>query len=188
VDNISGTNLALFFGGTSTDITQAAGTATVSNNYTITPDTYIMLGANPNNPTGDVAVSNPTVTLGGTTAVDTSLYNYDVNTGLLYVQPTATAETVWNIGYQLGAAQLNQVIETGVSIYGQLLFVANNPRGPQRDFFFPFIKITSEGTLPLKGDTWMTLSFAWEAMNLNAGTRRCYVRARPASLVLPNGP
>jgi hypothetical protein len=80
------------------------------------------------------------------------------------------------------------VVETGTSIYGQLLFVANNPRGPQRDYFFPFVKITSEGTMPLKGDTWMTLTFAWEAMNLNQSTKRVYVRARPASLVIPDGP
>jgi hypothetical protein len=42
--------------------------------------------------------------------------------------------------------------------------------------------------MPLKGDTWMTLGFTWEALQLNPQTRRVYVRERPVSIIDPNGP
>jgi hypothetical protein len=188
-DNITGNNMALFFGGTFVPITQVVGTTPLTEVIEVVGDTYYQIGVTPDMPQGLRGTGVITITSGGGTPTDVpndgTMYNFDERTGLLYVMPAFGIDPVaWNLSYELAAdTTQSTVTEAGVAIYGAMLFQANNPKGLQRDFFFPFVKISPDAAMPLKGDTWMTFSFAWEALKLNDLTDRCYITSRSSGPV-----
>lgn len=181
-DNISADNLALWFAGVSSPFTQAAA-ASLSETITLYPDTYFQLGVTPNTPSGLRNITGLTVTVGGTALPnDGTAYEFDPTTGLLHILPGVASVTAagaaGTIAYSLAAGQQGIVIEQGQTVFGALKFISANPKGVQRDYFWPYCKITPDSEIALKGDTWQTMGFGYEALQLDSGTRRVYVNSR----------
>lgn len=184
-DNINGANLALFFGGVATQITQAAsGGTALTETVSVLPDHFYQLGVTPSDPDGARNVNTFTATIGGSTPlVDGTDYVLDASAGLVHILPSTAVASGGSVafGYKLVAAAQEQVVEQGSAIYGQLKFVSNNPKGDQRDYFFPYVKLSASGDFALKGDTWQQVEFNFDALKLNDVTQRIYITKRPLS-------
>lgn len=57
-----------------------------------------------------------------------------------------------------------------LQIEGALRYIADNPEGDDRDFFIPRVKLSPTGDLPLKGDTWLSVTMTFEVLTL--GTKK----------------
>ncbi len=66
--------------------------------------------------------------------------------------------------YDTTVASYDRVISGGTAIEGTLRFIADNPTGDNIDYFFPWVKITPNGDMALKGDTWQVLPFNVEVL------------------------
>lgn len=180
-DNITGSNLALFFGGVALPAVQAAtGGAALTEVIAAKPDLFYQPGVTAADPDGLRNLTDVTVTLGGTALVLGTDYDVDPSSGLVHILPSATVGAGGDVtlSYKLAAATQELVVERGTAIYGQLKFVSNNPKGQQRDYFFPYVKLTAGGDFALKGDTWQQMEFSYEALRLNDATQRVYISRR----------
>lgn len=186
-DNIDAANLAMLFlaDGVNT-VTQASATAAT---YTFTAAArgmWIQVGESATLPTGVRNISNVSVRSGaGFTTVVTATGNYEVDeaTGRIYILPNAPAFATAmdiQITYDCAAVTREQVISKSTSIYVALHYVADNPRGTNRDVKMPLVKLAPNGDYALKGDEWQTMSFSMEILK-KGSLEAIYVDGRPAA-------
>ena len=181
-DNISSENIALYFLGNSKGVTQTASTALVET-CKVKPGLFYQLGTSPSLPAGLRNIKNVVIKKGAGFAVTvaTSDYQVDEDLGRVYILPTAvgiTAETEVQITYDTDASTREQIISSSNSIYGAIRFVSNNPKGVNRDYYFPYVKLSPDGDYNLKGDEWMTIGFTMEILK-KGSLESVYVDTRP---------
>jgi hypothetical protein len=184
-DNINSDNLAAWFGGTKTIITQAATSGSaLSETINVLPDHYYQLGVTAGIPEGlramDPTGANFTVTLGSAPLVANTDYSVDVTTGFLYIYPSTSVGSggAVTVTYKLIADTQEVVIEQGTTIFGALKFLSANPKGTQRDYYYPKVILRPDADFALKGDTWQSVGFAYEALRIDDQTRRAFVTTR----------
>jgi hypothetical protein len=169
-DNISMDNVALLFtaAGTGT-VTQSSATA-VENVMTVKRGRFYQLGVSPSNPTGVRGVSSVVVSKGaGFTTVVAASGNYEVDEALgrVYILPGSADipdDTEIEIVFNQAANTRQQVISASQSIYGELHWVSDNPKGAQRDVLMPLVKLSPNGDYPLVGDEWQSMGFSYEIL------------------------
>lgn len=77
------------------------------------------------------------------------------------------------------AAHLEEVvIAKGDSIEGELIFLANNAAGDNRDYYWPYVRLTPNGDFALKGDDWQAITFDFEILKRDDRTERQYITKR----------
>lgn len=103
------------------------------------------------------------------------------DTGRFYVNTDADdvvdGQTV-TATYGISARLEEIVIAKGETIEGELTFLANNAAGANKDYHWPYVKLTPDGDLPLKGDDWQTMTFSVEILKRDAVTERQYITGR----------
>ncbi len=134
------------------------------------------LGVTADTPQGVQATGG--ITIDG---VDEASYVIENETGRIYIN--ADADDVgdgvaYEISYGVAAGVDDIVIAKGELVEGEMLFLANNAAGENKDYFWPYVKLTPDGDLPLKGDDWQTMTFNIEVLKRDAVTERQYIRAR----------
>lgn len=83
-----------------------------------------------------------------------------------------------DVTYDIVANTRAVVVDEGAEVEGALRFVADNPKGSDKDYYWPRVKLTPSGDYALKGDTWQTMTFNFDV--LKKGTmKRVYVREVP---------
>lgn len=185
-DNISAENLALLFtaSGVGT-ITQGSATAV---EYVITGakhGRFYQLGESGTLPTGVREVSNVSVRKGaGFTTVVTAPGNYEVDEelGRIYIVPGSTDipdGTDIEVTFDQAAGTRSQVVSSSQSIYGKLKWVADNPKGANRDMVMPLVKLSPNGDYNLVGDEWQQMSFSYEVLQ-RGSLAGVYIDGRPA--------
>jgi hypothetical protein len=181
-DNINQDNLALWFLGTSETVTQAAATALSDTFAAVKLGRFYQLGASEATPSGARSVTNVVVKKGpapGTAVTPTgNLDLSDLANGRIYVEPDATDIVDGDdliVTYDLDASTRTLTIAKGTQIYGALRFISDNGVGGQRNHYYPYCKLTSNGDYALKGDDWQTASFSLEFLKLNDATDRAYI-------------
>lgn len=183
LDDINTENLALMFLGDAGVVSQTAATALSSDFTDVTPGMRYQLGESATSPTGDRSVTNVVVTKIGTPAT-----TYAAGTDYL-VNPTSGALEVIEGGaiikgtgihvvYDRAAIVMDRVISGTQVIEGALKFRANNPKGKNMDYFFPWVKVTPNGDYALKGDEWQTMSFNIEVLT-RPGYQAVIVTSQP---------
>jgi hypothetical protein len=176
-DNMNLDNLSLWFQGTNSKVTFVGGAPLTDTIVGTLGGTYLQLGVTPAVPQGLRNVSAVSVKVGATTAVLGTDYELDAAKGRIYIIPGSTvipdASTV-TVTYTPGANNNNQVVSSGKQIMGALRFIADNPVGVNKDFYFPYVNLTSNGNLDLIADTWQTGSFSVDVLKLNSSTERVY--------------
>lgn len=195
-DNISAENLALWFLGDQVNLTLADQTGVKEVFTPVSRGRYYQLGATDDTPSGLFNVDNVVIvaadasadivpgtgditTLPGVTPV-TSAGNYDLDlaTGRVYIELDST-EFAGNkqmiVQYDVAAQNRNMVIGKTNQIYGALRYIADNPVGSNKNFYFPKVALRPDGDYALKGDDWGALSFSYEALQLNNITQRLYI-------------
>lgn len=201
-DEINPDNLALFFLGEKSRVTQTQATGRTQVIPLLKKGRFFQLGIDVNNPTGvrditnvqivvadaSVAVSTGTgdiTTIPGVTVLPLpNNIELDLAMGRLYVE--IDAPDVGNnmqavVQYDVNAQSRTMIIGRSTMIYGALRFISDNPVGNQKDYFFPKIALQPDGDYALKGDDWQVMSFTFRALKLNSVTERCYIDVRDSS-------
>ncbi len=173
-DNIDVGNMALLFLGEATTKTQAAGVG-ITEILTLVPGRHYQLGESASNPSGNRVISNVAIGKGvsyGTPVLTANNWQYDAALGLLYIladaADIAAAGVECEIEYDRADVDREQIISGSQSIYGQIKFIAKNPKGTLRDVYCPYVKISPDGDFNLKGDDWQTMSFTFEVLQRGA--------------------
>jgi hypothetical protein len=189
-DNINAENIAMFFGGDLSKLTVASALAVVNPDLTVKRGLSYQLGADDTTPHGTRKITNvliskvtpgalpadpPTVTPLATLAGNVEL---DLERARVYVEidaPNIADGDVLRVTYDQEAYTNEIVIAKGQQVGGALRFLANNPHGKNRDYFWPYAKITSNGDYALKGDSWQEMSFSVEVLKKDSATERAYI-------------
>lgn len=153
-----------------------AGGTDVTENMVITRGRWFQLGQSAETPQGVRHVGS--VTLAG---VSEDSIIVEEETGRFYVNSDA-ADVVDGmtvaVTYGIAARLEEIVIAKGETIEGELLFLANNAAGQNKDYFWPYVKLTPDGDFALKGDDWQSMTFSVEILKRDAVTERQYITAR----------
>ena len=187
-DNISTGNLALYFlsDGAAT-VTQVAATGSTFLVPTAKRGKFYQVGATSSLPAGVRKIASVTVHkgVGFATAVAASgNWEVDEDLGRIYILPTAADipdSTDLQVTYNLTAGTRDQVVSKSTSVYGALRFVADNPKGVNRDYYFPYVKLAPDGDYALKGDDWQSMGFTFEALK-KGNLESLYVDGRHVSV------
>lgn len=199
-DEVNGDNLALFFLGEKSSITQLQETGRKEVLGTLQKARYYQLGTDDMTPTGvrnvdnfQIVVADPgtSISLGtgdittipGATVLAAKNFEIDLEKGRLYIEPDADIApgTPAAVQYDVSAQARDTVIGKANMIYGSLRFVSDNPVGQQKDYFFPKVALQPDGDYALKGDDWQVMSFTFRAMKLNSTKERVYIDIRDAA-------
>ncbi|PZR89733.1 MAG: hypothetical protein DI537_20230 [Stutzerimonas stutzeri] len=80
------------------------------------------------------------------------------------------------VDYQWRSSPQTTVFENNPEpVEGSLRFIATNPVGPRKNYFFPKVAIAPSGEASLKGDEWQQLSFTFESTLINPRLKQMYV-------------
>lgn len=185
-DNISLENLALYFLGDADKLTAASATGVISTISKAKKGRFYQLGATPTLPQGVRMVSNVVVKKGvgfATTVTMAGNYEVDETLGRLYIETTSADipdDTDLQVTFDVAASTSDRVISKTQSIYGAIRFVSDNPKGVNRDYYLPYVKLSPDGDYNLKGDEWQQIGFSMEI--LQKGTLpSIIITSRPAT-------
>lgn len=181
VDDISAENVALWFTGSVATITDAG----LSNQTQAIADAvggrYYQIGTSVN-PAGLRGVTIDSVMAGATPVPVTTGYTLDSALGRIYIVPGGPGDGQdLTVTFDTAASTRTQ-ISTGASaeVEGALRFISDNPEGDQRDFYMPYVRLSSNGDFSLIGDDWQSMGFNVEVLKLNDSTAAIYVDGRAA--------
>lgn len=181
-DNISPENIARWFGGEIDVVTVASATG-VTEDQTVKLGRFVQLGSSPAQPSGTRKIASLVVTKGATVVAAAGNFEADLALARVYIEPDAVAIDEGDeltFTYNQEAITRDTIIGKGGAVAGALRFISANPIGPQRDYFFPYVKLTPNGDYALKGDEWQQIPFSFEVLKLDATTERVYIDGRAA--------
>ncbi len=105
-------------------------------------------------------------------------------TGRILIKPDAEDVVdggTLTVSYGVSSGIEDVVIAKGESIEGELQFIANNAAGSNRDYFWPYVRLTPDGDFSLKGDDWQNMTFNFEILLRDELVERQYITKRAAS-------
>lgn len=189
-DNISADNVALFFLGTKSTVAQAAQSGLSTLFADVNRGRFYQAGVSADNPAGlrnikTVVLKKETTPGSGTYDVTITMsgnYQYDAELGRLYIEaaaPDIANGTDLKLEFATDASSREQVISGSSSIYGALRFVSDNPKGANRDYYFPYVKLAPDGDYALKGDEWQQIGFTFEITKKADNIESAYIDGRP---------
>lgn len=182
-DHISPENVAMFFGGTVGDVIVAPATA-LTENHAAKLGRWVQLGVNTLNPTGVRGITNLVITIAAAPVTQAANVEVDLDLGRVYIEPDAPGiedDDVLTFTYDIVGSTRTQIIGSGSEVRGQLRFISANPVGSQKDYFYPYVKLSANGDFALKGSEWMQIPFSFEVLKLDATTERVYIDVRTAA-------
>lgn len=194
LDSIEAENIAMWFGGDVDRETIVAATAVTDADRTMKRGLWYQIGVSEATPSGTRKVTNvtfSTVTPGVlptdppvVTAIAAgdvpANFEIDLDRARVYVELNAPAidaadGAVIRVKYDQEGVTREIVIAKGQEVRGALRFLSANPIGDQRDYYWPYAKITSNGDYALKGDSWQEMSFNYEVLKKDDNTERAYI-------------
>lgn len=184
-DHISPPNLALFYLGSVDALTVMSATGEEETFQDVTPGLFYQLGVTQVNPTGARLVSNVVVTnddVTPTTFVEGTDYAVNAELGRIEILEGGNIPKGTNIvvTYDVAASTREVVISGSAAIEGSLRYVAQNPKGKNIDYYFPYVKISPNGDFALKGDEWQQIPFTVEILR-RPGFEAIYATSRATS-------
>lgn len=99
--------------------------------------------------------------------------------GRLYIEEGGqiAADDEIAVTYNVDSQTQTIVISADTEVAGALRFIADNPQGANRHYFMPYVKLSPNGDLALKGDTWLSITLTGEVLTLNSNTEQVYTDA-----------
>jgi len=181
-DHVSPHNLALFYLGSVDALTVTGATGEEETFEDVTPGLFYQLGVTQANPTGARIVSNVVVTDdSGTPTTFVAGTDYMLNAELGRIEilegGNITKGTNIVVTYDVAASTREVVISGASAIEGSLRYVAQNPKGKNIDYYFPYVKISPNGDFALKGDEWQQIPFTVEILR-RPGFEAIYATSR----------
>ena len=172
VDGIDANNLARFFFGSSSVLTQVASTVTAEPVTADSQNVFIQLGKGDTNPTGFRGIANVVVTdsTAATTYVENADYIVNSQTGTIEIVETGDIALAGPedllVTYDVLAQTRNRVLSSNVAQRGALQYVEDNARGEDKVFTMPNTIIRPDGDFNLISDEWQTLPFNLDILTL----------------------
>jgi hypothetical protein len=182
-DNIDPENVALFFFGEASKLTQASIASAPETLSDVVPGMFYQLGVSASNPVGYRGIDTVgfLVKKGATSFVEGTDFTMNYETGMLEVIAGGAIidgdEIV--VTYAVKASTRDRVISGSTPTEGAMRFIAANPKGKDFDYILPWVKITPNGDYALKGEEWQTIPFNLEALKPSA-SEAIYCDGRPA--------
>lgn len=176
-DHMDEANLSLWYGGETTELSQTRQDG-VSESFVVRRGRYYQLGVTSSRPVGVRGVEDVVVSIDGVgvdgplnIAVDKTLGRFQV---LADAPDIADGDTVL-VTYQQRDVTSVVTLSQKKELYGSLRFIARNQVGPQRNYFFPVVKLTPAGEIDHKANDWQRMSFDVEAQRRSPATEYVYV-------------
>lgn len=185
-DSIRPENMAMFFFGSATALTQAAvasSTETLTGiiagaSYTLGVTTSNLTGVRGIDATGFAVATNP----GATPLVEGTDYEVDLSGGqitFLEGSTLATSGVDIDVTYAVLESTRDRIISGSTPIEGAIRYIAANPKGDDFHYYLPYVKITPNGDIALKGDEWQQMAFNMEILKPTGG-EAIYIDGEPA--------
>lgn len=179
-DSVDADNVAMLFGG---DIERAtiAGATAITETHAAKLGRWIQLGVSDAQPTGARKIVNVVIKNGAATILIPNNFEIDLDLGRVYIEsdaPGVVADDALIFTYDQEASTRVLIVGKGTEVRGSLRFVSANPIGKQKDYLWPYVKMSANGDFSLKGDEWQTLPFAFEVLKKDAATARVYIDER----------
>jgi len=191
-DNINTDNVALFFFGEASTVTEAGGVITETL-AAVEQGLHYQLGISSTRPAGAKGIShsddsNSTAAVvvtgdsnsAATYVLDTD-YTIDPELGRLFVvEGGGIADgTNLEVTFTVRESSYSRVISGSQPVEGAMRFIAFNPTGDDIDYYFPWVKVSPNGDYALKSDEWQTIPFNIEVLK-RSDREAIYADGRPA--------
>lgn len=173
-DDIQPDNVALFFFGEKSTVTQAIVASAPETFTDVVLGRAYKLGITDSNPTGYMGI-NATgfgIVVDATPLVEDTDYTVDLANGIVTLLETATNVVNGDdmvVTYAVAGSTRDRVISGSTPVEGAMMYVANNPKGANFNYYLPYVKITPNGDYALKGDEWQQIPFNIEALKPTNG-------------------
>ncbi len=181
-DNVSAENLSQFFAAEAEAVAQTSAAAAVETITDILVGAHYQLGVTSGRPQGYRPVTSITTVIeGANTLVSGTDYDLDTVSGMLQLSAGTTIVQDGDdivVTYAVPTAAYQKIADANESVYGRLLYIADNPVGDDQDFLWPYVKLTADGDFSLKGDELQLMNFNFEALELNSSTPRQIILPR----------
>lgn len=180
-DNVSLENLGMWFNSNVTEIAEAGGAVVAEALGDLTVDTFYQLGESLATPQGARNVTLVTLTgkVGAAAAAPLVLgthYNLNAATGMVEVLVEDLTDVTAD--YTVTAGTRRVVLGGNDTIEGQLKFVADNPKGTNKDTFWPYVQISPDGDYSLIGTDWQAIGFTADVLSAADGSPRSITEQR----------
>lgn len=180
-DNIDLDNLALFFQGEKTTVSQTSATGSTETITGIKQGHTYQIGVSDATPLGARSVSITAATVGATPLVADTDYVLDAARGLITFVEGSTVATEGSdvdLTFNLAAISYDRTISGNDQIEGSIMYLAYNAEGADLDYRMLHVRISPNGDLPLKGDDWMSTPFNVEIIK-PVGKEAIYLNGQP---------
>lgn len=200
-DNIDPANVAMWFGGDLERGVILAGTDIAEPDFQAARGRTYQLGKTADHPSGTRGIKEVAISIvtPGATPEDPPVVtplpalegnvDIDLERGRIYIEtdaPDIDDNDVLRVTYDQEAGTREIIIAKGQQVRGALRFLATNPVGSRKDYYWPYVTITANGDYALKGDEWQTMSFNFEVLKLDNTTERAYIDSLPALGAVPS--
>lgn len=190
-DNINTDNVALFFFGEASQVSEAGG---VVNEVlqAVEQGLHYQLGVSANRPAGAKGISGAedsnsvqaVVVEGDSNSgpyIEGTDYTIDTELGRLFVVEGGGIANGSNLDvtFTVRESTYSRVISGSQPVEGAMRFIAFNPTGDDIDYYFPWVKISPNGDYALKSDEWQTIPFNIEVLK-RSDREAIYADGRPA--------
>lgn len=186
-DHISPGNIAKWFTGQSSVVTQVSATAQTQTVTGVKRGVRYQLGVSPSNPSGLRGLANMSAVMTATPSnvplVANTDIRFDAETGSFTVLPSSLVVTDDEqdviVTFDITAASFNRIVSgSEANLEGELFYKAINGKGLNFDYYFPYVQLAPDGDYALKGDDWQQLGFTFQALQRDTGTAIVYTNGR----------
>jgi hypothetical protein len=174
-DNIDPKNVALFFFGADSTVTQSVVASAPFVINDIHAGHSYKLGSTGINPAGHFGINATGLTVvknpGSVTLNINTDYVIDLDMGIIsFVAGGAAAEgDDVTVTYAIRASSRSRVLSGSTPVEGAMIYRTKNPKGADCAFYMPYCKITPNGDYALKGDEWQTIPLSLEILKPAVG-------------------
>ena len=181
----------MFFSGNASPVVQTAQTNRSDLLLEVTRNRHYQLGVSDLTPTGLRHLDAVVVSSNGNPLANVAQnVEIDLEKGRVYIEadaPDINDGDTLTVTYDVLASTRTVIIGRGDEIRGSLRFISANPVGSQKDYYWPYVKITPNGDYALKGSEWMQLGFSFEVLKLG-GRERVYAETAAVTAGAVNRP
>ena len=174
-DNIDPKNVALFFFGAESTVTQAVVASAPFVINDIHAGHSYKLGSTGINPAGHFGINATGLTVvknpGAVTLNVNTDYIIDLDMGIIsFVAGGAAVEgDDVTVTYAIRASSRSRVLSGSTPVEGAMIYRTKNPKGTDSVFYMPYVKVTPNGDYALKGDEWQTIPLSLEILKPTTG-------------------
>lgn len=179
-DNVSLDNLAMWFNSEVSEVVEAGGAVVDEAIPDVVTGTHYQLGETTTSPQGARNVTAVTAEKGVTPLVLGTDYLLDAATGMIEFIDSATVSDGddVSVSYTVPAGTRRVVLGGNDTIEGQLKFIADNPKGTNKDTFWPYVQVSADGDYALIGTDWQTIGFTVDVLSAADGSPRSITEQR----------